>query len=91
MLSAQPIRFTQMSQFDLQNRGLNAVHPAVPSDHGVMVFANLAMIPKNFHSLVQVAVIGNDRARFPEGPKVFPRVKTKASYISNRTGFSPIV
>ncbi len=54
--AAELIAFFEMAQFDAQNGRLDSVHPAVPSDHGVVIFADLAVIPKNPDFLLQLDV-----------------------------------
>ncbi len=56
-----------MPQFDAKDGGLNAIHPAVPSDHSVMVFPRLAMIAQDADFFGEQIVVRHDRAGFAEG------------------------
>src|SRR5271166_6340750 len=81
----------QMSQFDPQNSRLDSVHPAIPPNHAVVIFADLAVIPKDPNLLLQLGVASHYRAGFAEGAKVLPRVEAETSCVGKRTNLSTLV
>jgi hypothetical protein len=91
MQTSESISFLQMTQFNAENRSLYSVHAAIPSNHFVMVFASLAVIPKDPNFLLQLAPIGNDGACLAECAKILPRIEAKATYVSEGADPSPFI
>ena len=85
------ISLFQMPQFNAENRCLYSVHAAIPPDHRVMVFANLAMIAKDSNFLLQLIVIGNHRPCLAKCAEILSGIKAKATCVAERAGPSPLV
>src|SRR5882724_9920445 len=81
----------QVSKFDAENGSLDAIHPAVPTHHAMVVLANLPVISKDAQLFLQSWVVGHNRARFTKRAKVLARVKAKTSGITKCAGTSPPV
>src|SRR4030081_1178776 len=74
----------KMAQFDAQNGCLDSVHPTVPTDHGVVIFEDLAVVPKDPDLLPQLGVIRHNCARFSESSQVLPGIKAKTGRVTKR-------
>ena len=57
----------QVFQLDAQNRALNPVHPAIPADHIMVILARLTVITIHGHAVLQIRVVGDDRAGLTAG------------------------
>src|SRR5207237_8139041 len=79
----------QVSKFDAEDGSLDAIHPAVPTHHPMVVLANLPVISKDAQLFLQSWVVGHNRARFTKRTKDLARVKGKTSAITNSDGSSP--
>src|SRR5712692_1952966 len=80
-----------MLKFDAQDSGLNTIHPAVPTNHRVPIFAGLSVVPKNADFFLQVRAICHDRSGFAERAQVFPGVEAKASGVAKCAGISALI
>src|SRR5690242_2921069 len=78
-------------QFDAQNGCLDAVHPAVPPDHGVVILADLTMVPKRPDLFLQPGVISYHRTSLAECAKILSGVKAETSGLAKRADLSPLV
>src|SRR5713101_2609428 len=65
----------QISKFDAEDGSLDAIHPAVPTHHAMVVLANLPVISKNAQLFLQSWVIGHNRACFAKCANVLARIK----------------
>src|SRR3984893_5256349 len=81
----------EMAQFDSQNSRLDSVHPAIPPNHAVVIFADLAVIPKDPNLLLQLGVASHNRAGFAEGAKILPRVEAETSCVGKGAGLSALI
>src|SRR5439155_7543168 len=77
----------QVTQLDAQDRALQAIHPAVPPDDGVLVFlAGPTMVAHLAHSIRQLVVGGDHRPGVTAGPQVLSRVEAEASGVAGGAG-----
>jgi hypothetical protein len=80
-----------MSQLNSQNSRLDSVHPAIPPHHAVVIFANLAVIPKDPNLLLQLSVASHHRTGFAESAKILPRVEAETSCVGQGANLSALV
>src|SRR5207249_11628439 len=69
----------QVSKFDAEDGSLDAIHPAVPTHHPMVVLANLPVISTNAQLFLQSWVVGLNRARFTKRAKILAPVRPKTS------------
>src|SRR5438552_11723480 len=80
-----------MSQLDRETCSLNRIHPAIPPDHGVMIFPRLAVVAQHANLIGQFEVICDNGACFAKRAEVFPRIKTEAANFTHRASSSILV
>src|SRR6476659_9918489 len=80
-----------MWKFNAQNGGLDTVHSAVPTNHLVVIFADLAMISQHSDLLLQEKVVRYDRARFAECAQVFSWVETETTCVADAARLASFV
>ena len=73
------VALRQMAQLDLKDGRLDAIHPAVPTHHRVLIFLDLAVITQNANLPGQFSVVRHDCSRFAKGAKILAGIKTKAT------------
>jgi len=78
------ITFFEVFEFHPQNRGLNSIHPAVPSDHCMVVFSDLAMVSEDSDLVLQLGIVSYNCAGFPECTQVLSGIKAKAGRVTKR-------
>src|SRR5271165_6378892 len=81
----------KMSQLNSQNSRLDSVHPAIPPNHAVIIFADLAVVPKDPNLLLQLGIASHNRASFAEGAKILPRVEAETSCIGEGADLSALI
>src|SRR5580704_3302702 len=81
----------KMSQLNSQNSRLDSVHPAIPPNHAVIIFADLAVIPKDPNLLLQLGIASHNRAGFAEGAKILPRVEAETSCVGKGADLSTLI
>src|SRR5207244_1168164 len=91
MRPPQIVAAVKMSQLDRKACTLNRIHPTIPADHGMMVFAGLAVVAQHANLVGQLEVICDDGACFTKRAKVFPRIKTEAANFAHRPSSSILV
>src|SRR5438034_8653158 len=91
MRSAQVVAAVKMPQLDRETCTLNRIHPAIPADHGVMIFPRLAVVAQHANLVSEFEVICDNGTCFPKRPKVFPRIKTKTADFTHRPSSSILV
>ena len=91
VLASEMGRVIEVGEFDIEDGGLDAIHAAVPADHGVVVFFDLAVIAEDAHFFVEVGVIGEDRPGLAKGPEIFAWVEAEATGIGEEAGFCSVV
>src|SRR5271166_3898574 len=72
----------KMAQFDSQNSRLDSIHPAIPPNHAVVIFTDLAMIPKDPNLLLQLGVASHNRAGFTKRSKILSGIKTETRRVA---------
>ena len=85
------ISLFEVAQLHSENGRLNAIHPCVPANHGVVIFLDLAVISQDANFLLQIGVIGNHRAGLSECAEILPRIEAKAAHVTERTRPSSLV
>src|SRR5262245_6109252 len=91
MRATKLISSLQVAQFDAQDGALDSIHPTIPSDHSMVIFADLPVVSQDPDFLVQLRIVGYDSAGFTEGSEVFPRIKAETSGVTQRADPSPAV
>jgi len=81
----------EVGEFHVEDGGLDAIHAAVPADHGVVIFFDLAVIAEDADFFVEVGVIGEDCPGFAKGAEVFAWVEAEAAGIGEEAGFFSVV
>ena len=89
--SAPLIAVIKALQLDLKDRRLNAIHPAVPTDHRVVILSNLAVVAENPDFFLQFIIVSHDSAGFAKCAQILPRVKTETADIAHRTSLATLV
>src|ERR1700736_5773570 len=82
MRPAKLIPFLQMSQFDPQNRRLDSIHPAIPSDLCMVVFANLPVVAKDPNLLIQLSIPGHNGASLAECAEILAGVEAETGRVA---------
>src|SRR5947208_3530070 len=85
MRSAQVVATVKMSQLDREACTLNRIHPAIPADHGVMIFPRLSVVAQHANLVSQFEVISDNGPCFTKRTKVFASIKTKAANFAHRS------
>ncbi len=78
-------------EFDAEYRSLKSVHTPVPSDCGVVVFADLAVVAQDTHFRCEFVAVGDDGSGFAIGPEIFTRIKAETAGGADRSGFASLV
>ena len=81
----------EVGEFHVEDGGLDAIHAAVPADHGVVIFFDLAVIAEDADFFVEIGVIGEDRSRLAKGAEIFAWVEAEATGIGEEAGFFSVV
>jgi hypothetical protein len=81
----------EMAQFDAENSRLDSIHPAIPPNHGVVIFANLAVIPKDPDLVLQLGVESHNCASFAERAKILTRVEAETGRVGKRANSTALV
>ena len=50
---------------------MNPIHPAIPTNHGMMILPILAMITKHLHGSLQLFIRSDNGSRFAKSSEVF--------------------
>src|SRR6266404_2868995 len=88
---AELIASFKKSEFDSQNGCLDSVHATVPSDHDVMILADLAVISQNPNLLLQLGIVSHHCAGLTESTKILPRVEAEAASLAKASHLPSLV
>ena len=91
MRAPEFVSFFKVPQFDAQNRSLYSVHPGVPADHRVVIFANLSVVPKDPYLLLQLMVAGHNCTRLSECAEILSGVEAEATGVAEQACPAPFV
>src|SRR5947199_10270049 len=91
MRPAQVVATVKMSQLDRETCTLNRIHPAIPADHGVMIFPRLPVVAQHPYLVSQFEVICDNGTCFTKRTKVFPRINTKTADFTHPPSSSTLV
>ena len=89
--TASLIAVIKALQLNLKNCRLNAIHPAVPTDHRVVILLNLPVVAENPDLFLQFIIVSHDSAGFAKCAQILPRVKTETADIAHRTSLATLV
>ena len=91
MGAPQRVSTFKVLKFDAEDSSLDTIHPAVPSDHGVVIFADLTVISKNADFFLQFKVVCHDRAGFAKRAQILTGIEAEASGVTKRADLSSLV
>ena len=83
MLPAESVPLVEVLQFDAQNGSLNAVHPAVPADQGVVIFPNLSVVTQDPDLFVDLGVVRHNSPRFAKRAEIFAGIEAKTPNVAD--------
>jgi hypothetical protein len=91
MRPAKLIASFKKSKFYLQNGSLDSIHPAVPSNHRMLMLADLAVVPKDPNFFLQRRITSHNRPGLTERSKILSGIEAKTARIAEASHSSPFV
>src|ERR1700733_16137448 len=80
-----------MSEFRVQQAGLEGVQSAVVPLDIVIVLLGLAMVAQHADLFRQAGIVGGDRACFAASPQILSRVEAERCRLAHRTSLHPSI
>src|ERR1700730_3496686 len=81
----------KMAQLDSQYSRLDSVHPAIPPNHAVVIFADLAVIPQDPNLILQLGVASHHRAGFTKRSKILSGIKAETRRVTKCPNPSTVI